>query len=285
MTNINDDILKLPKIMNGTLDGDWNSIYSRNTEDLNRIASHIDFRNKEIYSVLSSSDILFYLYLNGAKKVDTFDINSLTYRYYFLRKWLLESNFLDAENLGIKEIDSIIKSHRNANDINERESCLLWQYYLDLKQKEKFYEESSFRFYNDALFENCYMKFDFPYSEEEIKKLVDKLNSNKLDFEVIDILSDSYNNSQKYDIVYLSNILDLKTANYVENAMNNMNKLLKDNGIVVCTNMVNHPYFDLFSEQTNIFSKYFEYEILDIELRGIAKNRVKYYKYTKKANP
>ena len=111
---------------------------------------------------------------------------------------------------------------------------------------------------------------------------MDKLNSNKLDFEVIDISSDSYNNSKKYDIVYLSNILDLKTANNVKNVMNNMNKLLKDNGIVVCTNIVNHPYFDLFSEQIKIFSECFEYEILDVELRGIAKAPVKYYKYTKK---
>ena len=282
MTNINDDILKLPKIMNGTLDDDWNSIYSRNTEDLNRIVSHVDLIDKDIYSVLSSSDILFYLYLNGAKRVDTFDINSLTYRYYYLRKWLLESGFLDAKNLGIKEIDSIIKKHRNANDINERESCLLWKYYLELKQKEKYYEENLFSFYNDALFVNCSTKFNFPYSKEDIKKLLNKLNSNKLDFEVIDISSNSYNTSKKYDIVYLSNILDLKTANNIKNIMNNMNKLLKDNGIVVCTNMVNHPYFDLFSEQIKIFSQYFEYELLDTELRGIAKAPVKYYKYTKK---
>ncbi len=282
MTNITDDILKLPKIMNGTLSGNWNTIYSRNTEDLNRIVSHIDFRNKEIYSVLSSSDILFYLYLNGAKKIDAFDINSLTYRYYYLRKWLLESGFLDAKDLGINEIYSIIKSHSNAIDVNERESCLFWQYYLDLKRKSKFYEESFFLFYDFALFENCDTEFDFPYSEEDIKKLLDKLNSNKIDFKVIDISSDSYNNSKKYDIVYLSNILDLQAPNDVKSVMNNMNKLLKDNGIVVCTNMLNHPYFDSFSTQIEIFSECFEYEILDIELRGIAKAPVKYYKYTKK---
>lgn len=282
MTNIADDILKLPKIMNGTLSGNWNTIYSRNTEDLNRIVSHVDFRNKEIYSVLSSSDILFYLYLNGAKKIDTFDINSLTYRYYYLRKWLLESGFLDAKDLGIKDINSIIKSHSNANDVNERESCLFWQYYLDLRRKSKFYEESFCPFYNYALFENCITEFDFPYSDEDIKKLLDKLNSNKIDFEVIDISSDSYNNSKKYDIVYLSNILDLQVPNDVKSVMNNMNKLLKDNGIVVCTNMLNHPYFDSFSAQIEIFSECFEYEIFDIELRGIAKAPVKYYKYTKK---
>ena len=282
MANINDDILKLPKIMNGTIDGNWNSIYSRNTEDLNRIVSHVDFKNKEIYSVLSSSDILFYLYLNGAKRVDTFDINSLTYRYYYLKKWLLESGFLDAEDLGIKEIDSIIKSHKNANDINERESVLLWQYYLDLRQKDKWYDERIFGFYADALFEHSHEEFEFPYGEADIKKLLDKLNSNKLDFEVINISSDSYNNSKKYDIVYLSNILDLRTTNNVKNIMNNVNKLLKDNGIVVCTNMMNHPCIDLFSEQIKIFSECFEYEKLDIELRGIAKAPIKYYKYIKK---
>lgn len=281
MANINDDILKLPKIMNGTLDGNWD-IYSRNTEDLNRIVNHVDFKNKEICSVLSSSDILFYLHLNDAKRVDTFDINPLTYRYYYLRKWLLESGFLDAKNLGIKEIDCIIKNHMKANDINERESVLLWRYYLDLKRKEQFYVESLFSFYRSALFVNSNTEFEFPYTETDIKKLLDKLNSNELDFEEIDISSDSYNNLKKYDIVYLSNILDLKTANKVKNVMNNVNKLLKDNGIVVCTNMVNHPYFDLFSEQIKIFSECFEYEILDIELRGIEKAPVKYYKYTKK---
>ena len=282
MTSISEDILKLPKIMNGTINGDWNSIFSRNTEDLNQIVNHVGFKNKEIYSVLSSPDILFYSYLNGAKRVDTFDINPLTYRYYYLRKWLLESGFLDAEGLGIKEIDSIIKCHRNDDDINERESCLFWQYYLDLKQKERFYEKDLFSFYSGALFENCNMKFEFPYNEEDIKKLLDKLNSNKLNFEVVDISSDSYYNSKKYDIVYLSNILDLKTANSVKNIVSNMNRLLKDNGIVVCTNILNHPYFDLFNDQIKIFSEYFEYEILDIGLIGIAKDPIKYYKYTKK---
>lgn len=282
MTNINDDILKLPKIINGTLDGNWNQIYSRNTEDLNRIVSHVDFRNKEVYSVLSSSDILFYLYLNGAKRVDTFDIDPLTYRYYYLRKWLLESGFLDAEDLGIKEIDSIIKSHRNANDIHERESVLLWQYYLDLKRKNKWYNESLFNFYDDALFEHCDVEFEFFYDDADIKRLLDKLNSHKLDFEVIDIASNSYNPKKKYDIVYLSNILDLRTINDVKNVMNNVNKLLKDNGIVICTNMLNHPYMDLFGDQIKIFSECFEYEKLDIEFRGIAKAPIKYYKYTKK---
>lgn len=282
MANINDDILKLPKIMNGTLDGDWNEIYSRNTEDLNQIVNRINFRNKEIYSVLSSSDILFYLYLNGAKKVDTFDINSLTYRYYYLRKWLLEDGFLDAEDLGIKEIDSIIKKHIKANDVDEKESALLWQYYLDLKRKKKYFDERFFYFYDAALFEISEEKFNFPYTEDDIKKLLSKLNSSKLNFEVVDILSDTYSNSKKYDIVYLSNILDLRNNNSIKNAMNNVNKLLKDDGIVLCTNMLSHPYFDLFSEQKEIFSECFNYEELSIELRGIAKVPVKYYKYTKR---
>lgn len=99
---------------------------------------------------------------------------------------------------------------------------------------------------------------------------------------MIDISSDTYDNSKKYDIVYLSNILDLKNANKVKNVMSNVNKLLKDNGIVVCTNMLNHPYTDLFSKQVEIFSECFEYEKLSTELRGITKVPVKYYKYTKK---
>ena len=61
-------------------------LYSRTNEDLKSLFEIVDVRDKNILSVLSSSDYLFSALFKEAGNIETFDINSITYRYYFLRK-------------------------------------------------------------------------------------------------------------------------------------------------------------------------------------------------------
>lgn len=284
MQNISKDIERLHEVIKGETIDRWSSIYSRSNEDLNIILKYIDVKDKDVYSVLSSSDMLFYLYLNGAKTVDTFDINQLTYRYYFFRKWLMEKGLIDASKLKFEEIKRIINEQFDFNCIDEEESKLFWNYYLDLQYKSKWYEEMLYNFYHqDALFETSDIEFIFPYAIDDIKKLLTKLNSRILKFNHTDILSEKAIIPEKqYDVVYLSNILDLADIKGVENAFNNIYKLLKPNGVIICVNIRNHPYFDLFSMQKEYFKSSFEFEEFYTELRGIAKAPIKYYKYIKK---
>ena len=55
--------------------GDFAYLYSRTNEDLKRLFEIIDVRNKNVLSVLSSSDYLFSALYKGAGNIETFDIN------------------------------------------------------------------------------------------------------------------------------------------------------------------------------------------------------------------
>ena len=77
--------------------------------------------------------------------------------------------------------------------------------------------------------------------------------------------------------------LKIKQGENLKNELfNNIYKLLKPNGVIICVNIRNHPYFDLFSMQKEYFKSSFEFEEFYTELRGIAKAPIKYYKYIKK---
>ena len=93
------------------IDGDdvdesyYNKIYMSSNESLGNLFLNFDISGKDVLTVLGSSDQLFYSYLNGAKKVDCFDINVLARHYYYLRRWAIDY-------LGMYyPPDSFLKSH------------------------------------------------------------------------------------------------------------------------------------------------------------------------------
>lgn len=148
MADINKDI----EILNATLKGDgpynlWRHIYPRTTENVLRVLDVVEVKEKDVFAVLSSSDILFSLIDKKAKRIDTFDINPLTYRYYYLRKWMLEYGILDGKNISYEEIHDIINANRSYTCLDEEESVRLWNIYVD--GLEKWF----FNLYNAVLFE------------------------------------------------------------------------------------------------------------------------------------
>jgi len=66
-----------------------NQIYKNTNERLKDIYEQFDFSQKDVFSVLSSSDQVFSAYYFGANNVDTFDNNWTTYYYFYLKKWYL----------------------------------------------------------------------------------------------------------------------------------------------------------------------------------------------------
>ena len=80
--------------------------------------NRISLKDKRVLSVLASSDFLFSALDDGATIVDTFDINFLTYRYFYLRKWLLEINELDAYSVSLDFLKAIVNSKKDSDDID-----------------------------------------------------------------------------------------------------------------------------------------------------------------------
>ena len=64
-------------------------IYTTSNEQLDAVFRGFDLKDKDILSVLGSSDHVFSEYYLGAKSVTAFDVNELTKYYYYLRKWSL----------------------------------------------------------------------------------------------------------------------------------------------------------------------------------------------------
>lgn len=269
MRNLNDDIQYAAAILNNQNKDEFGFIYSRTNENLASLFNKIDVLDKDVYTVLSSSDFLFSALAAGANKVDSFDINPITNRYYHLRKWLLQYGLIDADGQSISDLSYIIKRHIHSDFIDEQNSIAFWQDYLS--------KIDNIHFYSNILFEYI-ERPDVPYNAK-IKEIVERLKSLEPKFDVIDICSKlDINLNRKYDIIFISNILDYnRESQRLQNACANMLNLLKNSGFVICSHMPQYKSLDVEQE---IFSDYFHYDELFVDEKDGQK--VLYYKYTRR---
>lgn len=88
--------------LNNTCKDLFQKIYATTNEDLLILFDKLNINGKDVLTVLSSSDYLYMSYLNKARNVDGFDINPLTERYYYLRKWLINNGVIDIKEKTLK---------------------------------------------------------------------------------------------------------------------------------------------------------------------------------------
>lgn len=271
MANLNDDIKYADDVLNGKNEDLFSFIYSRTNENLIELFNRIHFTNKDIYTVLSSSDFLFETIWNGANKVDCFDINPITYRYFYLRKWLLEYGLMDADGESLETLKWIAKKHMTSLDIDEQESSKFWFNYLS--------KIDNIHFYSNVLFEYIESP-EVPHKTKEERKLLsEKLKRLKLEFSKIDICKETIvPPTRKYDGVYLSNILDYnRDMLRLQTTCKNMLNILKANGFVACSHMSQYPLMEM---EKDVFLEYFNYDELFVD--KVDSQEILYYRYTRK---
>lgn len=245
----------------------WYHIYSRSNEKVKELFERINVDNKDILTVLSSSDYLFSCLVNNIKSIETFDINSLTYRYYFLRKWLIENNYIDAEWLDYEIIENIISEKLKSSNKEIQESAYFWYYYL---KKNKF-----LNIYSQPIFDNP-LRPKTIY-DDKLSILKEKLDDYEIKYYNTDIIYSDIN--KKYDVILLSNILDYcYTKGDLLSIKNVLRNLLNDNGEVVCNQMIYHSL--TLEDQNELLSDIFEYE--EIFSHVAFDYKFTYYKYIKK---
>lgn len=247
MANLTDDIKYVNSIFNMECDDEFGFIYSRTNEDLVELFKRIDVKGKDVYANLSESDLLFSLLYKKVRKVDCFDINPLTYRYYYLRKWLLQYGIIDADGYISRDLKWIVNKI-NPNSKTEEESRLFWLHSLKMINNR--------HFYSNILFEHI-PNPSVPYSEN-LSDVVEMLKTMELIFDNIDICSNiCIDPNRKYDMVFMSNILNYnRTLVKLEIVCQNLISLLKSNGSVICVNM---PNVSSLEEEKSIFLKYFDF--------------------------
>lgn len=224
---------------------DYYKVYFSTNEKLDLLLDSIDFKDKEVLSVLASTDQYLKIKKLGAKKVETFDINILTYYYCFIRLWsikyfgMLYPVFI-VENDYDKFNDLLSKVDASSDD--EKKALCFWKKLLNNKVDFS----KMFHFYKKNLLS------DDAESFMEIAK-------EKVDFSKFDLTKKQKFN-KKYDIVFISNILEWTNGDCVSTSKieNNLLSLLRDNGVVLCSKL-NYvfEYNDLHEQ--SVFMDNFEY--------------------------
>lgn len=200
-------------------------IYFETNEDLDEIFKDIDFNDKDVISVLASSDQLFKLNSFNTKSIDTFDKNILTYYYYYFRVWTIEymkelypTALIIGDDYWIERLLSLV----NPKTEKENQALFFWKYLL--KKEVAFsnifiWDKMKLLNYSKDV-SNCSIPFELSFFNYNFFK------KNEFD--------------KKYDIAVISNILEWTNGDsrFINTLENNLYKLLKKDGLVLCSKMI-----------------------------------------------
>ena len=206
----------------------YKKIYPRTNENLELLFSNFDVSNKDVLSVLASGDQVFSARYLGARKVDSFDINKLTIYYYYLRVWLMK--YLNMEyptekffNYGDVDIWKFVYNLEVDTD-EELDAKKFWLNYFKITNGLP----------NGYLFYHTGINNDNVYKDD-----LSKVASEDMDF-YNESIFDELDVDKKYDYIIMSNILEYTTSKedyYM--VSENLKRLLKKDGLCVCSYMMN----------------------------------------------
>lgn len=213
--------------------GGYTRMYFNSNENLRRILSNFDVKDKNVLSVLGSGDQAFHFYNRGARNVDVFDKNRLAILYFYLRIW-----FIKYENIyypPLRMNKSIIKrllDKVEPKDVNELDAFNYWHMYLDYFDDH----DTKWLFHptNPGI---GYNRID------DLNRIKEILTNKKFNIFNVDISKDKVNDI-KYDIIFKSNVTDYIFNNDYDSYLENLDSLLSDDGIIVSTNVLyRYPHY------------------------------------------
>lgn len=237
----------------------YGKIYAQTNENIDGYMSKLNFNNKDsALCVMASGDHVFNAAMYGIKNIDSFDINKLT-EYYALgikRSAILKFNYQEYINFMNKLFDKAT----TLEEINDLINLIIP--YMD--NKYKVYWKQVIDYYKtlnnntnlfllllvDIIKIDGYMTNSYLLNERNYNKLKDCLAKVNITFKGCNCLNlyEEFNN--KYDFIFLSNIVDYFYTNFGYywnyNILNKEEKvlfnLLKDNGLVALNYIFNYFY-------------------------------------------
>ncbi|MBR4830534.1 MAG: hypothetical protein IKZ96_02055 [Bacilli bacterium] len=268
------DIWLAEGVLKGKIKKAFSWVYGNTNEDLEFVFENVNVKNKNVLTVLSSSDYLFMAHLFGAKTVDCFDINPLAHRLFFLRKWLLQAGYIDLGFCNYKKLETILNSVTTTYSQYEKDSLVFWKTILP-KMKDNLYHSD--------LIITPINPLDYFYSKR-MDELVEITRTMDPNFQTLDIRSESgFDTDKEYDYVFLSNILDYnRFPDRLETIKKNILPVLSSKGKIVCTHIPfynSENYFEVMKEEREIFRKEFSFKPIDEQMID-RKHAV--YQYTRK---
>ena len=237
----------------------YDKIYFETNENLSDMYKKIDFLDKDVLTVLASSDHFFLANYLGARKVKSFDKNKLALYYYYLRKWTLSINgetypfeILDNDYIWLSNLLSKVKPENREEAI----ALKLWERHLDDVTR------LNLLFHEDEVEGKTFLK-----TINSLGSVADRENT----FINIDLFG-KVDLDEKFDIVMISNIPEWAKNNVdLTNLNHNLYKLVKKGGIVLCSRFDRFP--EPLENEKRIFEKNFDFHDYGIRTG---------YSYTKK---
>ena len=221
----------ITNVLNGRKKHTYNSnymLYERTNENLLELFNQYDVKDKEVLTVLASSDQALSCYYKGASKIDTFDKSPTTLFYFYLRKWLIlyqnrlypRPKFFENGDLELYELVCNIEP----TNPDEQKAQTFWKYYL---------EQTNYTA-DQYLFDRGYCRESTPF-ENDIDGIKNFFNK-KLSFKCFDMFT-PFDIKKKYDVIILSNMLEYIpfTQSLLDQVRINIETLLKDDGIAICS--------------------------------------------------
>ena len=247
------DVCKACDIVIGNnFDNDYDRLYFSSNEPLDILFQNISVKDKDVLSVLASSDHYFYSLYYGNRDVDVYDVNKLTKYYYYLRRWsiLYNKNFYLPDNIfkSHKPIYDLLKKV-SCQDENEEEAYIFWNSYI----------KNVLSFDNAELFYVGSRRGELP----DMNLLREKVYCSHPTFYHIDLFQE-VTLPKKYDLVITSNIFEYGRSHSKKmiTCRDNMNRILKDKGEIVGTHLIHGDEDSYLDGEREIYQKYFDYEEL-----------------------
>ncbi|MBQ9182130.1 MAG: DUF3419 family protein [Bacilli bacterium] len=212
--------------------------YSFSNENLKDYFNFFDIKNGNVLTVTGSGDQVITSILHGAKNIDCFDSNTLSYYNLMLKLNAIKS--LDVEDfLTLYNILTPVKNRKKYylkfnESISQENIKIFWDFIFSKK---------------GDLFRECFInktdKLDgIDYLDIEKYKSLQNINSN-INFKKCDVFELPNKYHKKYDFINLSNIYNFidNSDDFVDliNILDNKN--LKENGKILVTYSWKKPNF------------------------------------------
>ena len=238
------DFIASKSVARGNSYPNHGKVYYKTNEDLVNTVLDVDFKDKEVLSVLSSGDhVLTARYLD-AKRVDAFDINRLTPYYFYLRLWSINYRGELYPNIYHNKWMNDLLSQVKAKTLQEKMAVFYYKKHLANKTPlDKLFYDVESQPEGNTLYTKA----------EELKDVTSPV----IDFWTADLFSE-INIPRTYDIALTSNTFDWgrNDKDKLIKARNNLLKLLKDDGVCIASKLVNYSQ----SNEKDIFKEFFDIE-------------------------
>lgn len=227
----NDDLIINPVLYK------FNRIYPFSNENTKACFAPFDLINKKVLTVLSSSDQVFEIFLKGTRKIDTFDINPLTEEYYYLKLAAVINRIPKKEFLEFfcyEEFKSKIKNNPNCfnrKTFEKIEPHLSTNYTMFWKELYSKYWPMEIRgpqrMFNDDEKSVYILEKTLSYLDpKKYDYLQHHINELSFSFIQSDIRELPSKLTDKYDFIYLSNIINYADILFDNNPLEKYKKIV-----------------------------------------------------------